>query len=320
MIEHVVSSILFCSPLALTGNDSGLWFVGDTDPSATTFSSKPPDLDHELCERYSAQQYVVVEPFTRRPSALAVDNNTLWFIDDTLGVGMYKIRLTNMLRASTSRNASLQSSTLEGLLDTTEKPTDFLIYQGEPLLVFGDSANGSSKLLQYQHRVWNEKESLEGTNAHVSLLQDQLIAAVPSDFGVTMWYMNDGSWHGGDEVSIEGDLVDLICRDDWPILVTTSDGESTLTGIQRGGLVEIASFPIPKGRWAVSPSPMGLSVVGVERKGTTTVLDIGWPSGSISEPIVLEERFRENDTLFMTMLFVSMLVVSMILILKIRRS
>ncbi len=320
MIECALISILLGSPLALTGNDSGLWFVGDIDPSAATFSGKPPDLDFELCERFSEQQYVVVRPFTRRPAALTVHKQTLWFIDDTIGVGMYKIRLANMLRASTSRNASLQSSTLEALFETKDKPTDFLMYQGEPLLAFGDSQNGSLELFQYQNRKWNALQSLEGINVHVGLLQDQLIAALPRDSGVAMWYMKDGSWHGGDEHAVEGNLVDLLCRDDWPILVTTSGGEVTLTGIQQGGLIEIASFPMPKGRWGVSSSPMGLSVVGVERKGTTTVLDIGWPSGSISEPVVLEERFRESDTLLTTVLFVSMLAVSVILILKIRRS
>jgi hypothetical protein len=102
--------------------------------------------------------------------------------------------------------------------------------------------------------------------------------------------------------------------------VTTVGENALLSGIQQGGLVEIASFKIPKGRWGVSSSPEGITVVGVERKGTTTVLDIGWPSGSLSESIVLEERFQEDDTLLTTFLFVSMLVVSMILIIKIRRS
>ena len=92
-----------------------------------------------------------------------------------------------------------------------------------------------------------------------------------------------------------------------------------MAGLQQEGFVEIASLDIPKGRWGVSSSPFGLSVVGVERKGITTVIDIGWPSGAISEPIIFEERPMQDDSLLVTVLFVSTLAVSIILISKIRR-
>jgi hypothetical protein len=83
-------------------------------------------------------------------------------------------------------------------------------------------------------------------------------------------------------------------------------------------LVEIASFETPKGRWGVSSSEAGITVIGVQRKGTITLLDIGWPSGSVSAPIILQERKKEGSTMVTTLLFVSMVAVSLFLILRIR--
>ena len=319
MIDHVLACALCCSPLAITGNETGLWFVGDIDPSAA-FSTRHQDIDYELCERFSASQYVVIHPLTRRPLAIAQDKKTLWFIDEASGTGLYKVQLSGLTRSSTSRRASLQAPTMEAVFEERENPTDFLLYQEKPLLAFGNSGNGVLELFQYQDRKWNILHTLEGNHAQVALLHDKLIAAVPNDSGVEMWYLHDDGWLGRDKLEHSGKLVDLICHSDWPILVTTVGENALLSGIQQGVLVEIASFKIPKGRWGVSSSPEGITVVGVERKGTTTVLDIGWPSGSLSESIVLEERFQEDDTLLTTFLFVSMLVVSMILIIKIRRS
>jgi hypothetical protein len=319
MIEHLLVCVLSSSPLALTGNENGLWFVGDIEPSAS-FSSRPHDIDYELCERYSSTQYVVIHPFTRRPLALATNKKTLWFIDEGSGIGLYKIQLSGSVRSSTSRRASLQAPTMEAFFEEQENPTDFLIYQEQPLLAFCDSDKGVLELFQYQEREWNTLQALQGTHIQVAVLQDQLIAAVPKGSGVEMWYLREDGWFGGDKLELEGTLVDLICQSDWPILVSTANEKAVLSGIQQGGLLEIASFNIPKGRWGVSPSPEGITVVGVERKGTTTVLDIGWPSGSLSGPIVLEERFREDDTLLTSILFASMLVVSTILFFKIRRS
>ena len=65
---------------------------------------------------------------------------------------------------------------------------------------------------------------------------------------------------------MEGELVDLICRDDWPIFVSRVGETITLAGLQQEGFVEIASLDIPKGRWGVSSSPFGLSVGGVNEK------------------------------------------------------
>ena len=88
MIEHILACILCASPLAITGNDSGLWFMGDVAPDKSAFSSRAKDFDFDLCQRYSTNEYVAVAPFTRRPSYLAVEADTLWFVDASVGVGL----------------------------------------------------------------------------------------------------------------------------------------------------------------------------------------------------------------------------------------
>ena len=181
MIEYAVLSCVFCySPLALTGNETGLWFVGDINPQAATFSGKPQDLDYELCERFLEKQYIVVRPFTRRPAALAIGKQALWFIDDTSGIGLYKTHLPSLQRSTASKSTSLQSSTLEAVFETEEKPTDFLMYQGQPLVAFGNSPEASCIYINIRTKNGMRWRHLWGVHAHVALLQDQLIAAVPN--------------------------------------------------------------------------------------------------------------------------------------------
>ena len=258
--------------------------------------------------------------FSRRPLALAVGNQKLWFIDSFEGVGLYKIQLPNFQRGNTSKNAYLQTSKMESLFETTETPTDFLVFKDQPLLVFGKPLDDITELFHYQERQWRQLTPIDGRNVHVAKLQDKLIAAVSNELGATVWYMQESDWFGGDQIEFQGELVDLFCLDDWPILVTSNENTATLTGIQKDGLVTLASFEIPKGRWGVTTSPEGISVVGVQRKGISTVIDIGWPSGSISKPTILEERFPDDDKLLSTVLFVSMVIVSLILLTKIGRS
>jgi hypothetical protein len=320
MIEQILACALLQSPLAISGNANGLWYVGDINPSSAIFSGVEKDFDYELCERFSKDRYVVLRQFSRRPLALAVGNQNLWFIDNHEGVGLYKLNLPNLQRGSTSKNAYLQTSKMEALFETTETPTDFLIFRDKPLLVFGKPLDGTTELFHYLERQWVNLTPIKGRNVHVAQMQDKLIAAIPNERGATVWYMQECNWLGGDQIDFQGELIDLFCRDDWPILVTSNVNIATLSGIQKDGLVTLASFEIPKGRWGVSTSPDGISVVGVQRKGETTILDIGWPSGSTSKPIILEERFPEDDTLVSTVLFVSMVIVSLILLTKIGRS
>ena len=319
MIELLLACVLSSSPLAITGNESGLWFIGDVAPNKSSFTARAKDLDFDLCQQYGENEYVVVVPFTRRPSLLAVEENKLWFVDASSGVGLYTVKLANANSASTSRNAMLRMPTLQSLYKTTEKPTGLLVLEEEPVLVFDASGENATTLVQYKNKEWTPLPSINGSGAKVTLLRKQLIAAVPIYGGVSLWYFQEGSWLGGDKIEIDGALAGLICKDNWPILITNTADEVTMTGIQQGGPVHLATFPLPKGRWGAVPTSKGITVVGVQRKGIFTSFDIGWPSGTISGPIILNERIKKDDSLLFTVLFLSMVLASLLLISKIRR-
>lgn len=318
MIELVLTIVLSNTPLALVGNDSGVWFIGDVDPGVASFA-RAQDLDHELCEQVGNGEYLVIHPFTRRPAGLAVEEQAMWFIDDSYGVGLYTIQLAASQRASTSQHVLMQAPVMRSVFETDKHPTDFLLYQSAPLLVFGDGES-ETELVHFVHRQWESLPSVTDSGACVISFQGELLCAVQEEDGkIMVSSLRDTAWVVRDsELTIDGELTDFFSKDDWPILVAVKEGRATLHGIQNNSLVELASFAIPKGRWGVTSSPSGLTVAGVERNGTTTFLDIGWPSGSMSDPVVLAERFREDDTLLMTVLFISMVCVSIILLSKIR--
>jgi hypothetical protein len=336
MIEVVLASVLFSTPLAMSGNELGLWFVHDIDPSATSYT-RSQDIDYELCERISENEFMVVYPLIRRPIGLAVEKQTMWFIDDAHGVGLYSVTLASSMRGSTSRNAMLRSPVMQGVFETTEHPTDFLLYQSSPLLVFGGGNKNETTLVHYVAKEWELLSSVDGSDALVTPFYDELLSAVQGKNGqVTISALRNGAWEAmsffdnrtktdsvfmnDTRLLLDGSLVDFLRKDDWPILVTTKNEVATLLGLQMHGVVELASFSIPKGRWGVTSSSGGFVVIGVERNGTTTVRDISWPSGDLSEPIILAERFPDNDRTLMTVLFVSMVLVSLLLLSKIRRT
>ena len=64
MIELLLACVLSSSPLAITGNESGLWFIGDVAPNKSSFTARAKDLDFDLCQQYGENEYVVVVPFT----------------------------------------------------------------------------------------------------------------------------------------------------------------------------------------------------------------------------------------------------------------
>lgn len=336
MIEVVLASMLFSTPLAMSGNESGVWFVHDVDPSTPSFT-RSQDIDFELCERFTDNEYLVVHPLIRRPAGLAVENQTMWFIDDAHGIGLFSVTLAPSLRGSTSRNTSLQSPVMKAVFDSTEHPTDFLLHQSSPLLVFGGDETEETTLVHYVDNEWELLPSINGSSALVTPFYGELLSAVQDTDGqVSISVLRNGMWEPMSFIDdgiegkskftdvkkflLDGDLFAFMHKDDWPILVTTKNEVATLLGLQKHGVVEVASFSIPRGRWGVAPSSNGFTVLGVERNGTTTVRDISWPSGELSDPIVLAERFLKDDTMLMTVLFVSMVLVSLILLSKIRRT
>ena len=321
MIAYIVALMLTNTPLALTGNEEGVWFIGDIDPSATSFT-RAQDLDYELCEQVGESEYLAIHPFTRRPAGLAVEKQTMWFIDDSNGVGLYTIQLASSLHASSSRDALMQSPVMRSMFQTENHPTDFLLHNSSPLLVFGSGEKSETTLAHYVNNQWEFLPSVNGTNAFITSFHGELLSAVQGKDGhVRVSSLQGGQWELGDfGMPLEGELFDFIRKDDWPILVTVQEGVATLVGIQKNNLVELANFPIPKGRWGVTTSSSGFTVVGVERNGTTTVVRLGWPSGTVSDPITLTERMREDDSLLMTVLFVSMVCMSFLLLSKILNS
>jgi hypothetical protein len=319
MIELILSCILCASPLAITANDSGLWFMGDVAPDKSAFSSRAKDLDFDLCQRYSSNEYVAVAPFTRRPSYLAVEADTLWFVDASAGVGLYSMKLENVKSTSTSKNLLVRMPILQSIYKTIEKPTGLVILEEQPVLIFDEPENNATTMVQFKDKDWVSLPSLPESGAKVAIFGSQLHAAVPTEGGTSLWYLQNGLWLSGDIVKFKGNLIDLLYRDNWPILVTSDAKDVTLTGIQQGGPVHLATLPLPKGRWGVAPTPEGLTVIGVQRKGIITSIDIGWPSGSVAEPIVLQERFKEDDSLLVSVLFVSLVLASLLLISKIRK-
>jgi len=336
MIEFALVSVLFSTPLSMSGNEAGVWFVHDIDPSVTSFS-RPQDIDYELCERFSDNEFLVVYPLIRRPTGLAVEKQTLWFIDDTYGVGLYRVTLASSMRGSTSRNTSLRAPVMQAMFETTNHPTDFLLYQSNPLLVFGSDDKNDTALVHYVDNEWELLPSIHGSGALVTPFYGELLSATQDKNGeVLISTLQNGAWEpmsfiddrvmpenvftADSRLLLDGNLVAFMCKDDWPILVTTKNEVATLLGLQKHGVIVLASFTVPKGRWGVTPSSNGFTVLGVERNGTTTVQDISWPSGDLSEPIVLTERFLEDDTTLMTVLFVSMVLMSFILLTKIRRA
>ena len=103
-------------------------------------------------------------------------------------------------------------------------------------------------------------------------------------------------------------------KDGWILFVAQFEENCNIVGIQHAQSIPIASFVIPKGRWAVLPSPEGLSVLGVQRNGTTNAVDIGWPSGRQSLPFALEEDegtggfFMDQFPLFVPLVLFLMIV------------
>lgn len=309
MITTLIACLLAVQPLVVTGNDTGLWFIGDREPGF-------PRAQHALCTRVTAEKYEVMQSLLHRPVVMGVDAKAVWFVDAGEGISLYSMRLPQSKESETPRPDAQQGITLHGYLETELQPTDLVVLAGEPVVAFGGS---TLILFTFTGNVWESLPTLNEQDASIAILQDQLIAAVPHDDGITMWYLHGEQWERGDVIALEGQLLDLITLDDWPILVLDHGETVHVVGLQRGDPIAITSLKKPKGRWGVARSSTGLSVVGVERIGTTTVIDIGWPSGDLSDPIVLDERKESLNPLFSILTFVAPLVMLMLMFSMIRR-
>jgi len=107
-------------------------------------------------------------------------------------------------------------------------------------------------------------------------------------------------------------------HDGWPILITTNDNEVEIIGLQQDEVVKIAAFQILSGRWAII-SGGGLYAIGVERNGTTTAFNIGWPSGRTSDPIELGEQHGSVKMVELLVMIVTTGIFIMMMISILRR-
>lgn len=276
MIGILAICLFVSQPLAATGNDQGVWFIGDLDPTAIHYDQQTRGLDYAICSRNSDDTYIILQRLAHRPSLVAKHRNKIWFVDnEENGFNLYSLLLP------LSPNQKSRKIVLEWTIEAELEATDLLVYQNSITVCCGDVCLA---LLSFGTNI-NEIEALcDQPNARVANIGGELLAAVPSENGATIWsLLATEEWIIRDKVEYEGDLVSIFAKDDWPVLVVEHEGRGHVIGIYLGKTIEIASFDIPKGRWSVVRSPYGCTVMGVERNGTTTVLDIGWPSGELDK-------------------------------------
>ncbi|MDP7006402.1 MAG: hypothetical protein QF718_09355 [Phycisphaerales bacterium] len=309
MIGLIAGCLLSLQPITADGTEESVWFVGD----------RPPDAignEHELCSRETTNGYWVIQPLMSRPEALVVGENNIWFVEDGSGVELYKVKRAVRHTGTTSGSPSRHRAQLVSFLESDQRPTDLVLIDEQPIIAFGGL---NLDLYRYIGNKLIQLPTLEKPDAHVASLNGKLIAASPEENEVSVWYLQDGKWRGGDIIELEDQLVDFIVNDDWPLLITKNEKNASIIGLQQSGPIGIATFKVPRGRWGVVPSPDGLTVVGVERNGRTTVLDIGWPSGEVSEEIVLNEKFAGSDSVLTTVTLIIPLILFIVIVTLTRR-
>ena len=301
MIVLIAACLIAAQPLVATGNDSALWFVGDLPPGF-------PREQFEIREKKLADQYAVLHSLVRRPIAMAVHQNTLWFVDDATDVALYTFPLRNEAASEFGKSRRV---TLQSVLSTSARPTGIVLLDGNPVVV---CSGNTTELFQRKDHTWVALPTLARQGAIVAALQGTLIAAVGHADGIEMWRLGAQGWQSRGVIAYAGELTDLLVRDQWALLVTEQEGMITITRLQGDSQVPMSSFPIPKGRWKVVPSQSGLTVIAVERKGTAISMDIRWPSGKSEGGIELKEQSKCSQIVMTLMSFAAPLVLLIVLI------
>jgi hypothetical protein len=305
MIAFVIAGIIATQPLMATGNELGVWFVRDTEPG--TLGPK-----HELCYLFDQEKYQVVLPLSKRPTALAIHDQTLWFVGDSQHPVLYRARLIENQETGEMRTVPNGKAIAVTSLPIVGEIREIVFLNNEPIVVvehegmhcFGiDGVAITPKLV--------------GEGWHIAVLRDGLVAAKSDEANTIVCIFEDGAWEETGSYNIEGKVHDFIVHDSWPILVTTKNNAIQIVGLQQNESVSIASFPNLTGRWAVIVGG-GLHAIGAERNGTITAFDIGWPSGTTSERIVLVEQHGSIKAVEMVLLIATtcMFFIMMLSILK----
>lgn len=258
-----------------------MWFVGDQDPTVINFDARTKGLDYSICSRVSQDSYVILQRLGHRPIDLTVYEDALWFVDYASNITLYSIQNLSRNKPNTIAKTSLQ-----GVLSHESTPTDLVSLPAG--LVVGCGGN-TLQVYTFYGYDWKQLPVLDVPNARITNHNGTLIATTPHEQGALLWSYSDDDWTGGVLVELKGTFYDVLTKEDWLLLVSTENEQSHVIGLQGTNPIEIASFDIPKGSWSVVPSPEGLSVVGVQRNGTTSVLDIGWASGNTYDWIELHQ-------------------------------
>ena len=285
MMVLLYAGILAAQPLMTASNDAGVWFVRDNEPG----SLGPM---HELCQQTGTDKYQVVLPLAKRPVALAVHDQTLWFIGEGESPVLYRARLAEDQSTGTFYPVLRGRAEAVQTLDIQGKILDLLFLQDEPILVV---ENGG--LQCFNANSIAVTPLLPASGGRISVQGDSLIAVTPDTVlqteGIRVWQVTEDGWQGGDFTEVEGKLHNFIFHENWPLLILTQGGFASVVGLLDGKSVEFATFPVLAGRWAVIPKhDTGLAAIWVERNGTVTTIDIGWLSRTVSKPIVLS---RQHD-------------------------
>lgn len=298
MILFLLSGILAAQPLMAASNDAGVWFVRDNEPGSV-------GPMHELCQQFGTDAYQVVLPLAKRPVAFAVHDQTLWFIGDGESPVLYRSRLIEDQSTGTFRPVLRGRAEAVQPLDIQGTILDLLFLQDEPLLVV---ENGGIQCFNANSIAVTPL--LQATGGRISVRGDALIAVTPDSVlqkkGVRIWRDTDEGWRGGEFTEVEGKLHNFIFHEDWPLLILSQGGIASVVGLLDGNSVEFATFPVLAGRWAVIPKhESGLVAIWVERNGTVTTNDIGWPSRTVSEPVVLSRQHDKAQGVEITLMIVT---------------
>jgi len=310
VISICLTCIIAFQPLASTGTENGMWFIGDEDPTRINFDAKTMGLEYSVCARMSKDAYIVVQQLGHRPVDLAIHQDAIWFIDFTTSISLYSIR-------QEERETSGTKIKLQSLLEAKSKPTDLVSMQDELIIGCADDA---LELFSYKESKWNQLQTLDASKAQLVNHGGVLKAFSQGDGGVQLWSYVDGVWNIGHYYETKGSLFDVLTKDDWLLIVSSEVSTASIAGIQEESLIDIASFTKPKGGWSVVESPEGLTVVGVERNGATSILDIGWPSGHMDSWIELKKEQQSSGLLTEQFQFlIPALLVLLIYVLMTRR-
>jgi hypothetical protein len=276
MLGFTAACLFMLQPLAATGGNDGIWFVGDLDPSVINFDVTTKGFDYALCMRGTKNEYVNLKRLSHRPIAIERFKDTVWFVDYTSSVALYAVE---------KQSDGTNELALQGIMESDSAPTDLIASNDKLYICFG---NTSLQLFTFVNGVFEQLPSLNVKNARVADSGGFLMAAAPAENGASVWKFVGDQWVGGDIVRLQGDFVALETKEDWPLFISIENQQCNIVGLQQSKGIQISSFEIPRGRWSLLPAPTGLCVMGVERNGTVTAVDIGWPSGRLSDPIKLQ--------------------------------